>query len=314
MGIAIREWLATLRSEYLDSFVNDGGSAIKFIVSTEEDASSAKRHILEMTSQRGMPSITIESRETRIHMIQDVLFRVARNLDIADLAQKQAERIVAENGFSWPRPGQPASFEAIGRASDVDAAIVKRDLQRYMTKHLMQDRRLAQDFRVAIMRLVYGRFQARKVGEDDEQRLIIDWLRGTLHGRSGLASMGIAGPIGRHNARAILRSLSHWHRSVRGRGILLWFDLGDLGARGGPYRYTPAAALDVFEVLRQLIDGIDTLGGMLCVVSVRPGFMDESDHRYSIHAYLALKMRLWPDVRPERRDNPLAPLVELRAN
>ncbi len=235
-------------------------------------------------------------------------------MDILSLAQGQAEKIVSDVGFVCPRSGEPATFEAIGRASEVDTAIVKREIQRYMTKHLMQDRRLAQYFPVAIMRLVYGRFQTRKVDQDDEQRMILEWLRGDLRGRSGLASMGISGHIGRHNARAMLRSLSHWHRSVRARAVLLWIDLGAVGATGGRHRYTLAAALDVFEVLRPSIDGIDAIGGMFCVVAVRPSFLDESDHRYSIHAYLSLKMRLRSDVRPDGRDDPLAPLVELRAS
>jgi hypothetical protein len=33
--------------------------------------------------------------------------------------------------------------------------------------------------------------------------------------------------------------------------------------------------------------------------------------RRSLDAYLALKMRIWSEVRPEGRDNPLAPLVVL---
>jgi len=35
------------------------------------------------------------------------------------------------------------------------------------------------------------------------------------------------------------------------------------------------------------------------------------DPKRSLNAYFALKMRIWSDVRPEGRDNPLAPLVVL---
>ncbi|MBV8091404.1 MAG: hypothetical protein JO139_17880 [Alphaproteobacteria bacterium] len=35
------------------------------------------------------------------------------------------------------------------------------------------------------------------------------------------------------------------------------------------------------------------------------------DPRRSLDAYLALKMRIWSDVHPEGRDNPLAPLIVL---
>ena len=44
---------------------------------------------------------------------------------------------------------------------------------------------------------------------------------------------------------------------------------------------------------------------------VRKYLLIGDDPKRSLDAYLALKMRIWADVRPEGRDNPLAPLVRL---
>lgn len=312
MSVTIDEWLSAIKQDYLDDYINQGGSAVKFVVCDEVDSRAARDQLAALAQEKGMRSLFVDSVQTRLHMLQDVLFAVAPVVDISELAQAYAEAMVRALSWQWPQAVQRTSFEEIGRVNQIDPALVKLEVQKYLTRDLMSDRRLAQDFRVAAMRLVYSRFQTSGSREVDEERILRDWLGGTLEGRSGLASLGIAGRIGRHNARAILRSLVHWHRRVRGCGLLLWLDLAGLDASGGRRRYSPVAALDLFEVLRQLIDGIDTLDGLLCVVAARPSFLDESDHRYSLHAYLALKMRLWSDVRPRGRDNPLAPLVELR--
>jgi hypothetical protein len=68
--------------------------------------------------------------------------------------------------------------------------------------------------------------------------------------------------------------------------------------------------LDAFEVLRQLIDDAEHFAGLLLVVLADDALIGD-DPKRSVGAYPALKMRIWDDVRPEGRDNPLAPLVRL---
>ena len=68
--------------------------------------------------------------------------------------------------------------------------------------------------------------------------------------------------------------------------------------------------MDAFEVLRQIIDDSEHFSGLLLVVLADQSLIG-GDVRRSLDAYLALKMRIWSEVRPEGRDNPLAPLVVL---
>ena len=68
--------------------------------------------------------------------------------------------------------------------------------------------------------------------------------------------------------------------------------------------------MDAFEVLRQIIDDSEHFGGLLLVVLADQSLIGD-DPKRSLNAYFALKMRIWSDVRPEGRDNPLAPLVVL---
>jgi hypothetical protein len=63
-------------------------------------------------------------------------------------------------------------------------------------------------------------------------------------------------------------------------------------------------------VLRQLIDDAEHFSGLLMVVLADEALIGEDEKR-ALRAYQALNMRIGNDVRPEGRDNPLAPLVHL---
>ncbi|MBV8334286.1 MAG: hypothetical protein JO358_02320, partial [Alphaproteobacteria bacterium] len=124
----------------------------------------------------------------------------------------------------------------------------------------------------------------------------------------------ITARIDRYNGRAMLRSLCRWLRLCGRQGVCAAIDIRQLGktaaAAGDGVKYSPAAVLDAFEVLRQLIDDSEHCAGLMLVVLADPALIGE-DPRRSLDAYLALKMRIWGDVHPEGRDNPLAPLIAL---
>ena len=101
-------------------------------------------------------------------------------------------------------------------------------------------------------------------------------------------------------------------RKAGARGLLLTLDLRPALRVGAPgdatLRYSHAAVMDLYEVLREIIDDIEHLPGLFLL-----GLADQSlvagDHRRTLDTYKALEMRIWPDVRPGDRQNPLAPLV-----
>jgi len=76
--------------------------------------------------------------------------------------------------------------------------------------------------------------------------------------------------------------------------------------------YSKAACLDVYELLRQLIDATDELASSFVLVTTAPETL--TDPRRGIeHNYPALKMRIWNEVRDRRRANPFAALIRLDA-
>jgi hypothetical protein len=182
-----------------------------------------------------------------------------------------------------------------------------------LTEEVMNDPAMTQDFRVAMTQLCLRRLEP----EDTQPGIatpVTEWLRGELRSIGLLREASITSKITRHNGRAMLRSVCRWLRLCGRRGLCVTLDIRQLGktgaAVGSGLRYSPAAVMDGFEVLRQLIDDADHFAGLLLVVLADDTLIGD-DLKRSLGAYQALKMRIWDDVRPEGRDNPLAPLVRL---
>jgi predicted RNA-binding Zn ribbon-like protein len=98
-------------------------------------------------------------------------------------------------------------------------------------------------------------------------------------------------------------------------GLLVVLDARRLSRTEGAadmLRYSPAAVMDAYEVLREIIDDAEHLPGLFVAV-LADAALATGDPRRALAQYAALQMRVWPDVRPGDRQNPMAPLVWLAA-
>jgi P-loop Domain of unknown function (DUF2791) len=144
---------------------------------------------------------------------------------------------------------------------------------------------------------------------------VLQWLHGEKVPAGLLHAADISARISRINARPMLASLCHFVRKAGAAGLLVVLDVRQLtrtpGGEGG-VRYSPAAVMDTYEVLREIIDDTEQLPGLFAVV-LADGALATGDPRRALSQYAALQMRVWPDVRPGDRQNPVAPLVWLAA-
>ena len=107
----------------------------------------------------------------------------------------------------------------------------------------------------------------------------------------------------------MLISLCHFLRKAGASGLLLTLDLRPATRKSSEgVRYTPSAVMDLYEVLRELIDDLEHLPGLFLLGLADLGLLS-GDPKRTLDTYKALEMRIWPDVRPGDRQNPLAPLV-----
>ena len=119
----------------------------------------------------------------------------------------------------------------------------------------------------------------------------------------------------RTNARHFLESLLYWVRFVGYSGTAIILDNSRVTLRRNPRDglrfYSRSAVMDHYELLRELIDGVDRLDGMMMIVLPDEAFIDDDIRGKGFSIYQALRSRIADEVRSRTQANPLATLVRL---
>ncbi len=279
--IAVDDYATFLETEYLHGYVDAGGAAVKFVVpATDGDAARLSTSIGERAEAAGFAVARVDAATTKVHLLEQVLFAVSRQIDWDVLADSTARRALGAAGYPVAEGGELA-VDSVAGAQGIDPRELKRDLDRQLQLLVYRDYAMVQEFRIAMLRLCQARLRTGQVTEA-EHAAVLDWLSGDLRQISLLKSALIFRRIARHNARHVLFSLAHW-LAVNGRaGLVLELDIRRLGqARRPPaeervgHYYTKAAVLDAYEVLRQLVDNTDELTHFCAVVVAAPEFLTD---------------------------------------
>ncbi len=315
--IPVDRYVSFLDGEYLRGYVDGGGAAVKFVVPEDDESARAfLEGFARAARSAGYVAACVDAAETRVHLLEQVFFAVARQVDWDELALTATRTAVEAAGYPAPAGGA-VTLDRLAAHHRVDARELKRDVDRQLQQQVQRDYAMVQEFRTAMLRLCQAQMHSGQV-VDAEHSAILDWLRGDLRQISVLKSALIFRRIGRHNARHLLFSLAHW-LAVNGRaGLALSLDIRRLGVSRRPspherhgHYYTKATLLDAYEVLRQLVDNTDEMGHLIVTVVASPAFL--SDAARGLDAYQALKLRIFDEVRDVHRDNPLSSLIRLAA-
>ncbi len=312
MAIALDEWLRVLEADYFASYIPADGFAVKFAIADPDTIPNLSRRLERLADTHGLRWAPIDAAVTKLHMMHDVFFAIARQIDWVAVVQSFVEDLLAKRAYTWPEIGKPATFHVVAEANNTAEHLFRKDVKQWLTAEIWDDSLLAQDFRAAMMRLCLKRFEPESAENDP----ILQWLRGELAKIAPLRDEDIFTKITRNNARAMLASLCRWLARAGGKGLLVYVDISQLALKGaeavGGIRYTKASVMDAYEVLRQLIDDAERYQRFALVAAGTPGLIDGHEDRV-IGQYQALQMRIWDDVRSRTRDNPVAPLVRLTA-
>ncbi len=318
----VEQYVEFLSAEYLAEYITDGGATVKFVVAPDDVTSdSFSASLVDAATRHGFMPVRVDAVGTRIHLMDQVYFDVAHQIDWSALARVATRRAMTASGY-WPPPELPESeaigVDALAAHHRVDVAELTRDLNRRLQTDVMHDYSMAQEFRIAMLRLCQAELATGQVSEA-ERDAVIAWLHGELRQMSLLRTATIFRRIGRHNARQMLFSLCHWIATNGYSGVALELDIRRLGFARRPlpeerngFYYTKAALLDAYEMLRQLVDNSDELAKCCVVIVAAPEFLTD-DHR-GVAAYQALKLRIHDEVRDRSRQNPFASLIRLEAS
>ncbi|MDO8724007.1 MAG: DUF2791 family P-loop domain-containing protein [Syntrophales bacterium] len=316
--ITQKEWIDTIRGEYLHEFIKRGGAAVKFVVPMEDIDNSQLLNPLRKTAEEENYLFTsVNAVSTKIHMIDKLFHKVAMQIDWDELSLKFVKKIFAKNDYQLPIHPEDFDFQNIAAINKREEKFLRKEIRSWFEAEIFHDFEMSQEFRIAMMFLCLDQLDA--AGPSPFlSNAVKEWLRGELRLISTLKEALIFQKIARHNARHMLFSLSHWLRINGKSGLIVVLDITRclistrLKNPDDGFFYSVPALLDAYEVLRQFIDGTDEMEGMLFIVLASKDFLN--DDRRGLSRYDALKLRIWDEVRDKRRQNPLASLVRLTNN
>lgn len=314
--IPVDEYVAFLDREYLHGYLEGGGAALKFVVPPDEGSATAFIDRFGAAADgAGFAVAKVDAAETRVHLLEQVFFAVARQVNWDGLATVATRAALASAGY--PAADGLIALDGLASHYRVEPGELKRDVDRQLQDRVHRDYAMVQEFRTAMLRLCQAQLRSGQV-VGAEHAAVLDWLRGELRQVSVLKSALIFRRIGRDNARHLLFSLAHWLAVNDRAGLALVLDIRRLGfaRRPGPeerqgHYYTKTALLDAYEVLRQLVDNTDEMANCIVVVVGAPAFLSGTPR--GLDAYQALKLRIFDEVRDLNRDNPFSSLIRLGA-
>jgi hypothetical protein len=269
--------------------------------------------LADLAKADGFVFAAIDSASTKTHMVDQIFFAVARQIDWQQLARTIVSRLVEIHGLHIPAEASDFSCTSIASLNNREELLLRSEIHRWLEKAIYRDYAMTQEFRLAMLRLCMGELDP--AATPSLITSVKEWLRGELRLITALRKALIFQRITRKNARHMLFSLSHWLRLCQKKGLVISIDISrytvSKRAEGQQYPlyYSISAVIDGHEALRQFIDGTDELEGCLVIVVAAPEFL--TDFRRGINCYDALRLRIADEVHDKSRVNPLAPLIQI---
>lgn len=312
--IAPRDYVSFVAREYLADYVRGGGSAVKFAVAADDAwVVELQGELRRAAGRAGYTYAAVDAANVKVHMIDKVFHEVARQVDWRLRARAYAARALDELGFGPIDADGPVDLDRIAAVRDYRAAELRRDFKQKLQRDILDDAEMAHEFRIAMLRICAAEVES-DAHTEAEREAVLQWMTGELRLISALKTALIFQRIARHNARDMLASLTRWLSRTGQGGLVLELDIRRCALQRRTdeegFVYTKATTIDVYEVLRQLIDSTDELTHCFVLVIASPETLFDSKRGIEEH-YQALKTRIWNEVHDRMRDNPLAALVRI---
>jgi P-loop Domain of unknown function (DUF2791) len=310
------EWVAVVGNEYLASYVRQGGAAVKFAAASTDAGRTELRERVAMTGDaHGFQLAQLDATEVRVHLPDRLFHAVAAQVDWEGLTRACLERVLRARGLRLPHPSEGLTTARLAELNAAPEALLRTELRRALEREIFEDYAMSREFRLAMLALCSA--QLDPTDNPALEASLKAWLRGELRLISEVKRALIFQKVNRHNARHMLFSLAHWLTLAGKSGLLLVLDVARYAEavrpteRGAGNYYSTSATMDLYEVLRELIDATDEAHACFVCVLVGPDFLQ--DDRRGVRSYQALYFRIWDEVYDRHRENPFSSLTRIAA-
>jgi P-loop Domain of unknown function (DUF2791) len=310
------EWVAVIGNEYLAAYVPQGGAAVKFAAaSTATVRAEVRERLVAVAGAHNFEVAQLDATEVRLHLADRLFHAVAAQMDWNSLTRGCLERVLRARGLRLPQPSEPLTTTRLAELNAAPEPLLRTELRRALEHELFEDYAMSREFRLAILALCWAHLEP--TDNPALERSVKAWLVGELRLVSEVKRALIFQKVNRHNARHMLFSLAHWLTLAGKAGLVVILDVARYAEavrpaeRGAGNYYTTSATMDLYELLRELIDATDEARACCVSVLVGPDFLQ--DERRGVRSYQALYFRIWDEVYDRNRENPFSSLMRIAA-
>lgn len=314
-SIGIDFLTAFWEEKYLNEFIREGGSKIKFVTGR---SGSGKSHLMRDLSVRaagcGYITVSFSAKEVWLHDFREIYLEILRQCDLEAIIERCAVRVTREMGFDDYVPEAGRSFmDYLSSVGSADG-ITKREIRNQL-KHLFLDNpRMDNNFALCCS-LLTGGILGHPMLEGQAKELLNGWLSGDKSVKlAQLRALGLSpARVTKYNARHMLRSLCEAVRISGATGVFVTIDDLEIVLNRtsmDEIHYTKLRREDTYESIRQLIDEIDSMRNVMFVFGFDRALIDNEN--FGLKSYQALWMRIQNEIRGGRF-NRFADMVDMDA-
>ena len=287
------------REKYLQEYIRNGGSKIKFVTGR---AGSGKTHFLHLVSsiarEENYKTVNFSAREIWMHDFREIYLEIFRQCDIMKCLVQVSHYLIQEMGFDHHEIPEGMRFIDYLSQNGMGDALTRREIRSQLKMIFLDNPMLDNNFALACSMLT-GSILGYPILEEQNKELLLAWLEGDRTVKlSQLRSLGFyPSRITRYNARHMLRSLAEVIRMGGYSGLFVTIDdLEILVSRSSlePVHYTKMKREDTYESIRQLIDDIDSMKNIMFVYAFDRELIDNENA--GLKSYQALWMRIQNEI------------------
>ena len=301
------------KERYLETYIADGGSKIKFLTGGDESGRSlALKKFLRDADASGYKTVYISAKKVWLHDFKDIYVAVFNAIDFEGCLHVCADRVIKELGYNPGEIPDGLDFASYLQSQSAFDPLTKREIREKLSGMFFGNTWIDNNFAISAA-LITGGILGYPAIEPAAKDLLLAWHQGEKEARvSALRKLGLSpSRISKNNARHMLRSLVEIIRISEYKGLAVAIDNLEMLSNTSALeeiRYTKMRREDAYESIREMIDGIDTFSHFMLAFAFGKELME--DELCGFKSYQALWMRIQNEIESERL-NRFADIIDM---
>ena len=176
-----------IREHYLQDFIKNGGSGVKFVIPVEAQADFLSSALQRADQENGYVCAAVDAAKTRVHMVDELFYQIARQVDWDGLARDFMRLTLKIGQYRVPEDPENLGLADIASANGLDVGEMRAIVNNRLRDRLTSYSEITDDFRRAMLRLCQAQLDPKDLSVGGAEA-VREWLRGDLKFISGLKS------------------------------------------------------------------------------------------------------------------------------